>query len=129
MGTLLERMQTAAKVGADKTKSETHDALVLDIVPAKSVFGKDGAEFKRVRVITKEFGSMWAFEANVVNALSSYGSGVSAKVTVVPNVYKDEAGVEQEGFNCQRVVIEALDAKAQAAIQLMPKGTALFASL
>lgn len=128
MGTLLERLQASAKIGAEKTKSETHDATILDVIPAKSVF-KDNTEYKRVRVVTKEFGSMWAFEANVINALSSYGSGVTAKVTIIPNVYKDAQGVEQEGFNCQRVVIEALDVKAQAAIQLMPKGTALFASL
>ena len=129
MGKLFDKLQVYAKIGLEKTQSETHDATVLDIVQAPSVKDKDGNELKKVRVVTKEFGSLWCFESNVVNRLSSYGAGVTSKITIVPNKYKDAQGVEQEGFNLQRVVVQALDAKAEAAIKAMPAGTALFASL
>lgn len=127
MGKLFEKLQAQAKLSIEKVQSETHDATILDIVQAPSVVGKDGAEIKKVRVVTKEFGSLWCFESNVQGALQNYGDGTKAKITIVPNKYKDSTGAEVEGFNLQRVVVQALDATKLAMIQNMPKGTALFA--
>lgn len=129
MSKLFDKLQAYAKISVERVQSETHDATVVDIVQAPSVKDKNGVEHKKVRVITKEFGSLWCFESNVQGALQNYGEGTKAKITIVPNKYKDATGAEVEGFNLQRVVVQALDAKQLAAIQAMPKGTALFATL
>lgn len=128
MSKLFAKLQDFAKVSASKVSSETTECTIIDIVQAPSVQSKDGKTIEKVRVITKEFGSLWCFKDNVVNALSSYGEGVKAKITIVPNNYTDSTGAAVEGFNLQRVVIQAIDSKIEAAISKMPAGTALFAS-
>lgn len=128
MSKLFEKLQAAAKINLEKVQSETHDVTILDVVQAPSVM-KDGVELKKVRVVTKEFGNLWCFESNVQGALQNYGDGTKAKITIVPNKYTDAQGNAVESFNLQRVVVQALDTKQLAAIQNMPKGTALFATL
>jgi len=125
---LLARVKAAAQSGVERTQSETLDATIIDVVPAPSVVDKDGNEIRKIRVITKEFGSMWCFESNLINGLSSYGDGVKAKLTVVPNKYTKD-GVEVEGFNLQRAVVQAMDSKIEAMIKAMPKGAALFGAV
>jgi hypothetical protein len=125
---LLAKVKAQAEASKDRTQSESLDAVILDIVAAPSVKTSDGKELEKVRVITKEYGSLWCFKTAVVNALSNYGEGVKAKLTVVPNKYKAADGSEVEGFNLQRVVVQAIDSKVEAAIAKMPAGTALFAS-
>lgn len=121
---LLALVKATAQSGVDKVQSETLDATIIDVVPAPSVF-KDDVEIKKIRVITKEFGSMWCFESNLINGLSSYGDGVKAKLTVVPNKYTKD-GVEVMGYNLQRAVVQAMDSKIEAMIKAMPKGAAMF---
>lgn len=125
MGKFLDRLKKHAEQSVAKVQSETVDATVLDVIAAPSVF-KEGNELKKVRIVTKEYGSLWAFENNVVNRLSSYGSGVPAKITIVNNEFERD-GVKQEGFNTQRVVIQAADHTIEGKIKAMPAGTALFA--
>lgn len=125
---LIGLVKANAVKNADRVQSEEFTVTVTDIVPAQSVTSKDGVVLEKVRVITKEYGSMWAFKTSIINALTNYGAGVQAKATVVPNVFKNAEGVEQTSFNLQRLVIQAIDSKVEAAISKMPAGTALFAS-
>lgn len=126
---LLAKVKAQAEASKDRTQSEVLDVTVLDIVPAPSVTTGDGRTLEKVRVITKEYGSMWCFKSSVINELSNYGDGVKAKLTVVPNKYKDAQGVEVEGFNLQRVVVQAIESHVEGMISKMPAGTALFASM
>jgi len=126
---LLAKVKAQAEAAKDRAQSEVIDAIVLDIVPAPSVTSKDGTVLEKVRVITKEYGSLWCFKTAVVNGLSSYGDGVKAKLTVVPNKYNDAQGNPVEGFNLQRIVVQAIESSTEAAIKAMPAGTALFATM
>lgn len=126
---LFKQAKETAQANIDKVQGQDDMITVLDIVPAQSVVNKEtGAVLEKVRVITKEYGSLWCFKTAVVNALSSYGDGVKAKATLVPNNYKDAQGNPVNGFNLQRLVIQAIESKIEAAISKMPAGTALFAS-
>lgn len=126
----IKLQQASQQKRNDEKPSETVDVIVLDIRPTQQIRKmKNGTELKVFQVVTKDHGSFFPMENAIANPIKSFGDGVKAKLTLQANDYKDSTGADVNGINCTRVVLEAIDAKYEAAIGLLSKGAALFGSM
>ena len=129
---ILDRMKAnmaqQTKRKEDKPQEDI-DVIITDVRPTQRVVTFNGKDIRVMQLITKDHGVYFPLENAFANTVVNYGEGVKAKITLQAVDFKSKAGDQVEGLNCTRVLLQIMDAQTEAAIGLLPKGTALFASM